>query len=227
MMRLTTSGDNQMPRQPPDALLLMGTHCPWCPSVLASLQELHADGIIASLETVVIEEHPEVAAELGVRTVPWVRIGPFELEGMRSTAELREWAEKAFSEQGLGDWLDELLSSGQIKKVEQRIKQAPDTLAALITLFARSETGINTRIGISAIIEDLEDSELLQSQSDRLLELLGHKDANIRADACHFLSLTGLPTAQAAIKPLLEDADADVRSMAHDSLERLQGARLH
>ena len=216
-----------MASQTPDALLLMGTHCPWCPKVLASLQELLADGTIASLETVVIEEQPEVAAELGVRTVPWVRIGPFELEGMRSTAELRDWAEKAVTEHGVSDWLDELLSSGQIKKVEQLIKQQPDTLADLITLFARSETGINSRIGISAIIEDLEGSELLQSQSARLVELLGHTDANIRADGCHFLAMTGLPTAQAAIEPMLGDADADVRAMAKDSLEHLQGTRLH
>ena len=213
--------------QTPDALLLMGTHCPWCPKVLASLQELQADGTIASLETVVIEEQPELAADLGVRTVPWVRIGPFELEGMRSTAELRDWAEKAGTEHGVSDWLDELLSSGQIKKVERRIVAEPDTLATLITLFAKSDTGINTRIGISAIIEDLEGSTLLQQQFDQLAELLQHTDANIRADACHFLSLTGLPGAQPLIEPLLNDADADVRGMAKDSLEHLQGSRLH
>lgn len=216
-----------MPRQPPDALLLMGTHCPWCPKVLASLEQLLADGTIASLETVILEEQPEIAAELGVRTVPWVRIGPFELEGMRSTAELREWANKAGTQQGTLDSLDELLSSGQIKKVEQHLEQDPALLADLIKLFARSGTGINTRIGISAIIEDLKDSELLQSEYERLTELLEHKDANIRADGCHFLSMTGLPAAKAAIKPLLEDADADVRSMAQDSLEHLQGSRLH
>ena len=216
-----------MGKHAPAALLLMGTHCPWCPKVLASLEQLLADGSIASLETVVLEEQPEIAAELGVRTVPWVRIGPFELEGMRSTAELREWAEKAGSEQGILDWLDALLSSGQIKKVEQRIEQEPTTLTNLITLFARAETGINTRIGISAIIEDLEGSGLLQTHYDKLAELLEHKDANIRADACHFLSLTGLPAAKQAIEPLLKDVDADVRSMARDSLEHLQDSRLH
>lgn len=212
---------------PPDALLLMGTHCPWCPKVLKSLQALLADGTIASLETVNVEEQPALAAELNVRTVPWVRIGPFELEGMRSATELREWADKAGSEDGLADWLDELLSNGQIKKVEQRLEQEPATLATLIDLFAKSETGINARIGISAIIEDLEGSTLLQQQFDQLVKLLQHADTNIRADACHFLSLTGLPGAQAAIEPLLEDTDADVRSMARDSLEHLQGSRLH
>ena len=212
---------------PPDALLLTGTHCPWCPKVLESLQTLLADGTIASLETVNIEEQPELAAELKVRTVPWVRIGPFELEGMRSTAELREWAVKAGAGDGLAEWLDELLSSGQLDKVEQRLAQEPAILATLITLFAAPDTGINTRIGISAIIEDLEGTELLQQQYDRLVELTRHRQANIRADGCHFLSLTGLPSAQAIIEPLLDDADGDVRSMARDSLEHLQGNRLH
>lgn len=211
----------------PDALLLMGTHCPYCPTMLRELQALLADGIIASLETVNIEEQPEVAAELGVRTVPWLRIGPFELEGLRSGQELRAWADKAGSEDGIADWLDELLSSGQIKKVEQRLEQEPATLAILITLFAKSATGINTRIGISAIVEDLEGTTLLQQQFDALVELLQHPDANIRADACHFLSLTGLPGAQPKIEPLLDDPEADVRSMARDSLEHLQGSVLH
>ena len=215
------------PPRPPDALLLTGTHCPWCPQVLKSLQALLAEGVIATLETVNVEENPELAAELGVRSVPWVRLGAFELEGMRSTPELREWAIKAGSGEGLADWLDELLGSGQLERVQQHLAQEPATLATLITLFAAPDTGINTRIGISAIIEDLEGTELLQQQYDQLAELARHREANIRADACHFLAMTGLPGAQAAIEPLLEDQDEEVRTTAREGLDQLQESRLH
>ena len=71
-------------RTAPDALLLMGTHCPYCPTVLQGLESLREAGIIRKLEAINIEEHPEIAQAAGVRTVPWVRIGPFELEGLRS-----------------------------------------------------------------------------------------------------------------------------------------------
>ena len=73
----------------PAALMLMGTRCPYCRGVLKSLQSLLAAGDISQLETHNIEENPELARELGVRSVPWVRIGDFELEGLRSEKELR------------------------------------------------------------------------------------------------------------------------------------------
>jgi thioredoxin-like negative regulator of GroEL len=77
--------------------MLMGTTCPYCPSVLKALQSLLDSGHIDTLETYNIEEHPDIAQHYGVRSVPWVRIGEFELEGLRSEKELREWAVKAAS----------------------------------------------------------------------------------------------------------------------------------
>jgi hypothetical protein len=208
-------------RPAPDALLLMGTHCPWCPGVLASLKKLHAEGAITSLETVNIEERPDVAAELGVRSVPWVRIGFFELEGLRSERELREWAGKAGSIEGLSRYLDELLSSGGIDKALGLVRRDPAGRDALLMLFADPGTQLNTRIGISAIMEDLEGSELLQGLVEPLGELTRHAEASVRADACHYLGLSGSPQASVFIRPLLEDSDADVREVAAESLAAL------
>ena len=208
-------------RTVPDALLLTGTHCPYCPTVLRGLESLQAAGILGRLEAINIEEHPEVAQAVGVRSVPWMRIGPFELEGLRSEQEMREWAEKAGTEAGLASWLDELLATGKVRTVEEQLERDPAMLDVLLTLFADVETKMNTRIGISAIIEDLEGSDQLKARVDRLAVMLGHPDAGIRGDACHFLSLTGLPHMQALITPLLDDPDQDVRMLAKDSLEYL------
>ena len=207
---------------PPDALLLMATHCPYCPTVLQGLKSLQAAGVIGKLEAINIEEHPDAAQAAGVRTVPWVRIGPFELEGLRSEQELREWAEKAGTEAGVAAWLDELLATGKVKTVEEQLKRDPEILAVLLSLFADTDTQMNTRIGISAIIEDLEGSDQLKGQTGKLAGMLSHPDAGIRGDACHFLSLTGLPQVQALIAPLLEDPEQDVRMLAKDSLEHLE-----
>ena len=78
---------------PPEALMLLGTSCPHCPVVLDALSELVKQGVIASLEVVNLEKKPDIAEQLGVRTVPWVRIGWYELEGLHSRAELQYWAE--------------------------------------------------------------------------------------------------------------------------------------
>ena len=52
---------------PPDALLLIATGCPHCPTVLAGVGDLVKQGKIGRLEVVNIVTHPEVAQALGVR----------------------------------------------------------------------------------------------------------------------------------------------------------------
>ena len=204
---------------PPDALFLLGTHCPHCPTVLQGLANLVKAGTLGSLKIVNIEQRGDIARELGVRSVPWVRIGSFELEGLRSEKELREWAVKATANTGMTDWLDELLSSGNIRKPLERIKSEPALMDALLELFTDPDTGLNIRIGISAIMEDLQGTETLSSIVNRLGELTRHEDARIRGDACHYLALSGDPAATAYIKPLLKDEDENVREVARESLE--------
>jgi len=208
-------------KSPPDALMLKGTHCPFCPRVQQSLQELRESGHIGKLEILNIEENPEFAKELGVRTVPWVRIGPYELDGLRSTAEFREWADKAGSTAGLSKWLDELLGSGRITEAFELVSAGQSGMDALLELFADEDTQLNTRIGISAIMEDLQHSKALRQNLERLGKLTRHADAHIRGDACHYLALSGDAGAAAWIRPLLEDADAGVREIASDSLEMI------
>jgi hypothetical protein len=219
--RIHKDMDNK--KSPPDALMLKGTHCPYCPTVLKSLQELQESGHIGNLETWNIEENPKLARELGVRTVPWVRIGPYELEGLRSIGELREWAEKAGSTAGLTKWLDELLGSGRIAQALELVTAGQGNINALVELFADTDTQLNTRIGISAIMEDLQGSDLLRGIVDRLADLTHHADAHIRGDACHYLSLSGDARAAGYIRPLLADDDAGVREIARDSLEAIGG----
>lgn len=209
--------------QPPDALLLMGRQCPYCPTVLKHLQALQTEGVIAALEAVVIEDHPERAAELGVRSVPWVRIGPFDLAGLRPEQELREWAQKAGSTAGLAKYLDELLSTGKIDKCLALIRSDHDVLKALLHLFTDPDSELNARIGISAVMESLAGTEALQSIAGELRALAGHETARVRGDACHYLTLSGHPNAAQWIRPLLDDEDANVREIAAESLAELGG----
>ena len=204
---------------PPDALLLLGTHCPHCPTVLQSLSNLVKAGTLGTLKVVNIEQRADIAQELGVRSVPWVRIGSFELEGLRSEKELRGWAEKAAAGTGLASWLDEALSSGKLDKPLDRIKTEPAAMDAMLELFADPDTPLSTRIGISAIMEELQDTDTLSTIVDQLGVLTKHEDTRIRGDACYYLSLSNNPDAAAYIKPMLDDDDANVREIARESLE--------
>jgi hypothetical protein len=187
--------------------------------MLQGLANLVKAGTLGTLKVVNIEQRLDIARELGVRSVPWVRIGSFELEGLHSEQELREWALKAGTDSGMTDWLNDLLSSGNISKPLERVRSDPETMDALLELFTDPDTQLNTRIGISAIMEDLEGTDTLRATVDRLGKLTHHQDARIRGDACHYLALAGTPEANDYIRPLLDDPDSGVREVAQESLE--------
>lgn len=202
----------------PDALLLLSSQCPFCPTVLQALGELVKSGHIGRLEVVNIEQRPEIAKALGVRTVPWTRVGPFELDGLRSHAELKLWAERAGSPEGLKAYLIELFTTGGLKKVLELVQRDPAYLDALVLIVEDLESELHARVGVGAVMEELAGQPLLKRLIEPLGRLTRHDDASVRADACHYLSLTRNAQALGYIRPLLDDPDAAVREVAQESL---------
>lgn len=209
----------------PDALLLLTSSCPYCPTVLQGLSELVKGGLIGRLEVVNIGVRPEVAQQLGVRSVPWVRLGPFELEGLQSPAELKQWAERAGKPDGLAEYFRELLKDGQLARVTGYIRRHAVAVGDLIKLLADPDVELTVRIGISAVFEELEGDAALHAAFDNLAPLGLHQDAHIRADAAHLLSLTHRPEAIPHLERLLRDSVADVVEIAREGLERLRGKK--
>ena len=207
----------------PDALLLLSTHCPHCPAVLAALAELVKQGAIGRLEAVNLEQHPEAGQSLGVRSVPWIRIGRIELSGVHSKAELAGWAAKADSEAGVADYFHMLLKEGQLPRAQAMIEADPALLAAVLPIVGNVDASLNVRLGAGVLLEEFAGSDTLRALLPRLGELSQHADARVRADACHYLGLT----ADAAARPWLEarigDEDADVREIAAESLQNISG----
>ena len=208
----------------PDALLLLSTHCPHCPAVFAALSELLKAGTIGRLEAVNLEARPEVAQVLGVRSVPWVRIGRIELAGARSKAELAEWAGKADSEAGVADWFHVLLKEGQLQRVQDAIEQEPALLAAVLPILGNVDASLNVRLGAGVLFEHFAGSDALAALLPRLGELAQHHDARVRADAGHTLGLSRNAAARHWLEALRDDPDADVREIAAEALETLPGA---
>jgi thioredoxin-like negative regulator of GroEL len=213
------------PGKAPDALLLVVATCPHCPAVLASLAAMAKDGILGRLEVINVGVHPEVAETLGVRSLPWVRIGPFELAGLRSRAELEEWAGRAIASddgEGMADYFHALLKDGELAKVRAMIEARPELLAALLPIVANPEASINVRIGASVIFEGQAGAAALRALLPQLAELAAHGDARVRADACFYLGLSRMATARPALQACLSDADAEVREIAAEALAELE-----
>lgn len=205
----------------PDALLLLTATCPYCPAVLAALNDLVKSGDIGRLEVINIGAHPDVAKSYGVRTVPWVRLGPFELEGLRSPAELKQWVERAGTPEGLAEYFHDLLKEGALTKVSEQAGRNPAALDALMRLLGDADTELTVRIGINAVFEGLEGNPALERTVPALIALSAHGDAHIRGDAAHLLSLTHSALAKPHLERLLKDNIADIGEIAREGLERL------
>jgi thiol-disulfide isomerase/thioredoxin len=206
----------------PDALLLLSTHCPHCPAMLAALADLVKQGVIGRLEAINLEQRPEAGQALGVRSVPWVRIGRIELAGARGKAELAAWAAKADSEAGLADWFHLMLKEGQLARAQAVVESDPALLAAVLPIVANGAASLNVRLGAGALLESFAGTDTLRALLPRLAELSQHADAGVRADACHYLGLTGDAAARPWLEARVRDDDADVREIAAESLQAVR-----
>ena len=163
-----------------------------------------------------------MAREYGVRSVPWMRVGAFELSGLHTLEELRHWVRLAAQEDGMTHYLADLLATGRRHQVTDRIRQDPSLLNRLVDLLGDRETGLSVRIGVMATLEELQESDLLAGLVDQLAPLTRNTEPRIRADACHALSLTGAPSALEILRPFTADPDAEVRETATDAIDALQ-----
>lgn len=209
----------------PEAIVVVSDTCPFCPTVLAGLTELIKSGHLARLEVVNIEHQPEAVAALGVRSVPWVRLGPFELDGLRSPAELRLWANRAGSQAGMAAYIAELLATGGLRKLIELCRRDPRYLDALPLLIGDVSVDLHVRLGIGALFEELQGERVLARLVDGLGALTVSGEARTRADACHYLALTRDRRAIPYIEPLLDDRDAAVREVAQEGLAAFGATR--
>ncbi len=211
-----------MNSSPPDALLLVAPGCPHCQAVLNHLSEMVKQGEIGRLQVVNTAVHPEAAQEAGVRSVPWTRLGPFELAGDYTLGELREWARKAGEEDAGADYIRELLEQQQLDEAVAYLRKHPAMLPGLLQLMQQEEQSLGVKFGVGAIFEALAGSDALRSLVPELKKLAGSPRADLRGDAAHYLGLAGDPSAIPVLERLLEDENPDVREIARDSLEALR-----
>ena len=207
----------------PDAMLFITPGCPHCPVVLQGLSELVKEGAIGALEVVNVAERPERAAELGVRSAPWTRIGHYILQGAQSPAELKAWAERAADDAGDTEYLRELVGSGRLDEAEAYVGEQADRLKGVIPLLEETDAPMQVRLGAGALLESQAGSETLQALIPELGGLTRHADHRIRGDACHYLGLTGSADAISYLRACENDSSQEVREIAAESLESLGG----
>jgi thiol-disulfide isomerase/thioredoxin len=214
----------ESPVSPITALLLIAPGCPHCAGMLEGLGALVKEGRLARLEVVNIAVEPAVAQDLGVRSVPWARIGDFHLPGLHTQGELRHWTEMAGHEDGMTAYLADLLATARRHEVLERVRADSALLLRLVDLLGNPDTALSVRIGIMATFEEFEGNAALEPLVGPLIPHTSHVDARVRADACHALTLTGSARALPALQACVDDPDPEVRETAADGVELLERA---
>jgi len=82
---------------------------------------------------------------------------------------------------------------------------------------------VRVRIGITALIEELRslDPEHILEAVPVLLPLLAQAEPVVRGDSANLLGIIGDKKALNALKPLLEDANENVRLIAKEAIEEI------
>lgn len=205
-----------------EAKLLISPGCAHCATMMSLLAELLKEGKIARLLMINIAEQPDEAEKHNVRSVPWLKVGALEFTGAHSRAELENAIDMSVSENGQQRFLFEQLKNGQLDDVTELLDRDKSLLPDLIALLNEKEVPMSVRIGVSAILEGLQDEpSVLNDILPDLLKLSGSADETTRADACHFLSLLGSDEAKERLRQCISDESAMVREIAEESIAEL------
>jgi len=207
--------------QGPEVLLLISSQCAHCAAVMKVVTAMVKQGDIAALKIVNLEKRPELAQQLGIRSVPWLKIGEFVFEGELSATEIKRWVDEAGEQQGEKVYLSEMLIEGNVDKVIDYIKRTPNALQTVAEFMLDADAKINLKLGVGVIFEEFAMDSLIDGVIEQLLEYINNEDARVRGDACHYLSLTGRKAFIPVFEKCLLDDDADVREIAQESLDDL------
>ncbi len=204
---------------PVDALLLIDSLGSQCAEMLESVVALVSNGRIGKLEIINVKQRPEWREQLAVRQVPWLSLGAFELHGVISRPQLEEWINHVAQGSGWTEYLLHLMHSQRLDAAVALVRDQPSVLVGVLEHLA--ETTPDSGINIHALLEELADSATLRTMLPQLEQLASHPAAAIRADAAHFLGLTGDHRAWAPLRTLTQDPAPAVRHRAHQALSML------
>lgn len=208
---------------PPDVTLLVGTGCSHCQAVLNAFGRLLKEGHVGRLDVINASVHPEEARRRGARSVPWMEIGTYHLEGAHSYGELAAWIDASRDDSQGAAYLGHLLETGRLDTAVQRARERVEERRHLLALMASDDTPMTVKIGVGAAMEELAEAGLLEEIVDEIVALTRSGNAQVRADACHFLALSRSPAAVPRLEEMAAgDESPEVREIAAESLEAIR-----
>ena len=207
------------------AELFVATGCSHCPIVLNELSEQLKKGQLASLSITNIAVDNTKAAELGIRSVPWFSLmnenSLMIFSGDHTPKEIQKWLSISEKKDGMQEYIEEYLNNGQLMTITQAIQIKPEIFTHVIAMLENEETGMTTRIGLDALLENFSSTTILQQQISTLKKIASSKNTRLQIDALHYIALTGDVNNKAFLEMLTTDDDEQVKDAAIEALETL------
>lgn len=205
----------------PAAILLISRNCPHCASLKKQLGELNNQGELSALDVINVEKQPEIAKRYNVRSVPWLKLGSYEFDQGMTAGELNKWIGCFSTSEGDGRYIEYLLLNGKLSRAIDWFERGNGSLHDALMLIIKPDVKINVRIGIGALMEHFEGSEQIRKILPQILEMLNADNTAIRADMCHFLTLTNDKNMLSYLQGMLKDEDKHVREIAQEGIDDL------
>lgn len=207
------------------AELFIATGCSHCPVVLKELSEQIKKGDISSLTITNIAVANERANELNIRSVPWFSLSSDNsfmiFSGNQTPKEIQQWVSLTHDENGMQQYIEEILTQGQLLTVTQAIQLKPEIFSVIISMLEDEETSMHVRIGLDALIENFSDSEILRQYTPSLKKIASSDNIRFQIDALHYLALTGDTENKDFIVEFTSHQNQQIKDAASEALETL------
>lgn len=210
-----------------DVTLVIATNCSHCQQVLTDCADLVKHAEIDELQIINISSVPEKAQAFNIRSVPFIKIGPFELFGAHTKTELRQWLNRLNSPKGMEDYFNELFEQGELERVSEIVQTDHHQISTIINMMANEDTPLGSRIGISAIFEQLQGDAKLAAHIQELADLTDSDNVSIRIDTAHYLGLTQNIKAIPWLEKLSNDINSEVQTTALEGINMIKMPEVH
>ena len=207
------------------AELFIATGCRHCPIVLKELSEQLKKGELSSLNIINIAVDNKKAEELNIRSVPWFSLSNEKAfmiySGKHSPKEIQQSIITLKSENGMQEYIEKCLSTGQLMTITQAIQIKPDIFSHVITMIKDEDTSMDVRIGLDVLIENFSASETLQKYTPELKVIASSDNLRLKIDALHYIALTGDIKNKDFLLEKTKDSDTQIKEAAIEALETL------
>ncbi len=203
---------------PNEVSLFVMQGCHVCPQMERLFQDMQKNGAISELAIIDVTEHPELAKQHDIRSVPFYLINGVAFSGLKTAQEITQLLQQNQAQK----WerlIKQELSDGQLQSVEDTIRSRKEARDAMMSLLRDDQTELVVRIGLTAIIESLAESSLLDPYESIFIEMAEHADERIAVDALYYLSLLNSPASLAALNAIARHGKIELREHARELIE--------